>query len=75
MLFFNKRKQLIKAFERFRKDALAMYGIEPDDSNETLVAFLTMGDFLQEEKVLDFLRTEEHHHYNIITKEYEENAY
>ena len=74
MLTFTKRKEMIAIFQQFRKDALNMYGIEPDDSLETFLAFLTMGKILDEEKAMKLIRDERTGHYNIIKEEYEYNA-
>ena len=74
MLTFTKRKEMIAIFQQFRKDALNMYGIEPDDSLETFLAFLTMGKILDEEKALKLITDERTVHYNIIKEEYEYNA-
>lgn len=74
MLTFTKRKEMIDIFQQFRKDALNMYGIEPDDSLETFLAFLTMGKILDEEKAIKLITDERTVHYNIIKEEYEYNA-
>ncbi len=74
MLTFTKRKEMIAIFQQFRKDALNMYGIEPDDSLETFLAFLTMGKILDEEKAIKLITDERTVHYNIIKEEYEYNA-
>ena len=74
MLFYTKRKELLKIFKQFRKDALTRYGIEPDDSLETFLAFLSMAHLLNEEKTLELIKSEEFVHYNVIEEEYENNA-
>lgn len=74
MLTFMKRKEMIAIFQQFRKDALNMYGIEPDDSLETFLAFLTMGKILDEEKAIKLITDERTVHYNIIKEEYEYNG-
>ena len=74
MLTFTKRKEMIAIFQQFRKYALNMYGIEPDDSLETFLAFLTMGKILDEEKAIKLITDERTVHYNIIKEEYEYNA-
>ena len=74
MLTFTKRKEMLSIFQRFRKDAMAYYGIEPDESLETFLAFLTMAKLIDEDKAIKLIVDERAVHYNIITEEFENHA-
>lgn len=74
MLTFTKRKEMLSIFQRFRKDAMAHYGIEPDESLETFLAFLTMAKLIDEDKAIKMIVDERSIHYNIITEEFDNHA-